>query len=631
MNRLFIAALLSLTVLSCASTQKAPERKQAETEEQKEEIILPDSMEETVPTQKEKVIGRETPPVVVEKAADERYVILNFDDADIRTVIETMGDLLDINYILAPGITGKVTIQSYKKFPVKDLFSIFQSILEMNGLTAVRQKDFYFIMTVEAAKTFPLDVEKGKEVKMRLDSGFITQIIPLEFVKASDAANLLRGLMPRGTDLVVYEPTNLLIVTARPTGLLKFMKILEAIDIAPSERENIRTFVYYVENGEAKNLASILKEIYAQQKGTTRTTTPTTAQRRTIRRTQTSSTPPVPKPAVPTIVGGTAGEVEGEVTISSYEDINALIIKASPASYLAMLETIKKLDIPPKQVLIEVLIAQITLDDSKDMGLEWLLKSEESDGVTAIGGNTPNTLDIDKAATGAVSTTPFAYVIDPGKYVGLINLFASHGKANILASPHILALDNKEAKIEVGDEIPIATGVNSTAAADGGVSSTVSTGQIQYRTTGTLLTVTPHISDKDKVTLKINQEFSSMGSSTMIAGQEYPSFRTRKAQTTGIVDNGHTLIIGGLIREDEAVSQSGIPFLSRIPIIGFLFGSRNTAKSKTELVIMVTPHVVRDAEEADALTHRFKEKVHLIKSRLSVLEREDETNDKEMK
>ncbi|MGE5894752.1 MAG: secretin N-terminal domain-containing protein, partial [bacterium] len=488
MKRLSLALIIAVALFSCAQQAVQKEAPPAPAgQPAAQELVLPDVPIEP-PKKEEKKPEVQKPPVTVEKAGEEKYVILNFDDADIDTVISTMGDLLQINYILAPGISGKVTIQSYKKFPVKDLFSIFQSILEMNGLTAVQNKDFYTIMPIDAAKQQPLDVEKGREVKMKLDSSFITQIVPLEFVKASDAVNLLRGLMPRGTDLIVYEPTNLLIVTARPEGIVKFMKIMEAIDIAPTERENIKTFVYYCESGEAKKLVEILKDLYAPKGAAKKPTGPTPQPRPPV---SPPGTTPPSQPASSTVVGGTAGELEGDITITAYEDINAIIIKSSPGAYLALVETIKKLDIAPKQVLIEVLIVELTLNDTESLGIEWILKA--SGDPTALGGYTQKnvTVSLDDTKSGflqpaltGITSGYFAAIIDPGKFIGIISAFATYGKANVLSSPHILALDNKEAKIEVGDEIPIATGVNTQNVGGTVQTSLVSTGQIQYKTIG---------------------------------------------------------------------------------------------------------------------------------------------------
>ena len=184
-------------------------------------------------------------------------------------------------------------------------------------------------------------------------------------------------------------------------------------------------------------------------------------------------------------------------------------------------------------------------------------------------------------------------------------------------------MDNKEAKIEIGDEIPIATGFQQqpSTSTTTGTTSFVAAGQIQYRTTGILLTVTPHISEKNMVKLKISQEISSRGVDISLAGITSPSFTKRKAETIGAVLSGHTLIIGGLISEQQNKSKEGIPFLSRLPLIGPLFGVTTDEVKKTELVIMVTPHVISSPEEADSITKEFQNKVKTIKQRLEKTEK----------
>ncbi|MBA3071518.1 MAG: hypothetical protein FP829_05080, partial [Nitrospirae bacterium] len=304
----------------------------------------------------------------VEHEAKDKFVILNFDDADIGTVISAIGELLQMNYILSPNVTGKVTIHSNKKISVSDLFPVFQTILDVNGLTAVKDGAVYKIVPLDQAKQQPLPVQSGKDVEMQTDSSFVTQVIPLEYLKAGDVVTITRNLMPRGADLIVYEPSNILIVTAPPSGLMKFMKIVEALDIPSTEREAVKSFVYYVENGEAKKLVEILKSLYAEKKGTVKIQTPTPLK---------PPSPAAPAPITPAaaqFADALAGEVEGEVIITPYEDINAIIIKASPKSYLTILEILKKLDIPVKQVLIEVLIAEVSLTDKTQFGIEWMLR-----------------------------------------------------------------------------------------------------------------------------------------------------------------------------------------------------------------------------------------------------------------
>lgn len=627
-----ISAILAVfLIISCVPKKEIKEEAKETVAPPPEDIKLPE-----LPQKPKEPDLKKGESVKIEKDAEEKYVILNFDNADIETVISTVGELLSINYILGPGVTGKITIQSYRKFPVRDLFQIFQTILEVNGLTAVKDGVFYKIVPIDAAKQQPVSVQTGKELKLQLDSSFITQIIPLEYVKASDVANIIRNLMPRGTDLIVYEPTNLLIVTAPPAGLVKFMKILEAVDIPALDRESVKTFVYYVENGEAKKLADLLKSLYVEKKDS-----------KSVTKSILPAPPLAPKISTTSVAveGGLPGEVEGDLVVTAYEDRNALLIKSTPRSYLAIMETLKKLDIPVKQVLIEVLVAEVTLSDKTQFGLEWLAKGStyfEGNRSSVVGGfaNSPfNFVESTKDSSGTVTSfttnfTPvvssglFANVLDSAHFNVLISALATTGNLNVLASPHILAVDNKEAKIEIGSEVPIATGMTQQPSTATAGTTLVTTGQIQYKTIGTILTVTPHITEKKQVTMKITQEASGLGEAIKVAGQDFQGFNTRKATTTAVVQDGHTLIIGGLIEERKSKSRSGIPLLSKIPILGYLFGTTTDEVRKTELLVMVTPHVISSTEEAEALTKDFQNKVTTIKERLDQIQPVDVLKDK---
>ncbi|MBI4823693.1 MAG: hypothetical protein HY805_05630 [Nitrospirae bacterium] len=580
LKRLSIIIAVSL-VFSCAPKKEVIKEEVITPEK----LILPELIVKPEPPKEKKV-----EPVRIEEEKEGKYIILNFDGADIETVIASFGELLEMNYILTPGITGKVTIQSYKKFPLKDLSRIFQTILEINGLTAVKDGAFYRIVPIDTAKMQPLEVEKGKEVVKKLDEGFITQLIPLGYVKAGEAANILRNLAPRGTDIIVYEPANLLIVTALPHTLVKFMKIIEAVDISDVEGESVKTFVYYVENGEAKKLADILKTLYEGKKGVIMPT----------------PVPQTPRPgtiapaSVTQITEGLPGAI-GDITITAYEDINALIVQCTPRSYLALLEILKRIDISVKQVLIEVMIAEVSLSDETKFGLEWLLTTKSGDKVGFnIGAATSTPTDRFAAVvSGSIDTTVFNYVL---------GALSTTSKFNVIASPHILTVDNKEAKIQIGDEIPIATG---TSTVTGGQTTTV-----QYKTIGTILTVKPHITEKDRVTLDVTQEISQLGDLVPIAGVNYQGIKTTTAKTTAVVQSGHTLLLGGLIRELKQQGRSGIPWLSKIPILGYLFSTTTDTSRKTELLLLVTPYVISNQEEADSLTKEFQSKIKTIQKKL---------------
>lgn len=622
--------LVCISLTSCAGKQTVKPEEQP-VAPAAEELKLPD-------TERGPEMKAVPPPVQpVEKKPDEQYVMLNFENADIGTVINTISEMLKINYILSPGVAGKITIQSQNKVPLSELYATFQTILEFNGFTAIKDGSFYRIVPIDTAKQQPVKIETGKDPEVPKDSSFITQQIPLEYVKANDIANLVRNLMPRGTDIIVYEPSNMLIVTAPPAGIVKTMKLLEAIDIPSTERDTVRTFVYYVENGEAKSLAAILKSLYGKQKaGDTKPVKAGAPGTQPAAPPSTRRTTPAAPAAAPAQTGATVsqegieGEIEGDVLFDAYDDINALIIKATPRSYLVLLETLKKLDIQPRQVLIEVLIAEISLTDETSLGLEWLFKGHGSiDGqpVDYIVGNaqTPSTF-FGKSGDGEGSSTDltkfvpvigssaglFANIIDSRNFSVFLNAAATLGNVNVLASPHILGVDNKEAKIEISDEVPVATSISQAT-----TTTDLNTSQVQFKSAGIILTVTPHINEKKQVTLKINQEVSQPGETYLIGGQPYQGFRKRSAITTAIVQDGHTLVIGGIIREDYRNSRSGIPFFSRLPLLGYLFGSSTDNTARSELLLMVTPHVVATHEEADIITEEYKNKVQNVKERIT--------------
>jgi len=608
-NRTTALLLMVFFLASCAASEVKTARTVTAPQEAKtpEQFSLPDieaDKTNSVAAGEGKVISpvADMEAVIVESGGDEDYIILNFENTDIKTIVATFGELLGINYILTPGVSGSVTIQSFSRFPTKNLFQIFQSILEVNGLTAVKDGDFYRIVPIDTAKTQPVDVVEGKDVQYALDSSFVTQLFPLKNVKASEVSSILTQLMPRGTNLIVYDPSNLLIVTSLPHTLTKFRKIIDAIDVDSLDSGSVRTFVYNVENGEAKKLEDILKTVYLN-KGTGGKSA--------------VSAPSVPrKPGAASTGRGDLPGNLGDITVSAYEDINALLIQCSPRSYVSLLQVLKKIDIPPRQVLIEVMIAEVKLDDETSYGIEWIYKLNTGN---FFGMNPSRFLDAGSLiGPGDVSIADqagkFAAVssgtVDTDSYLNLFSALAQENDLNMLASPNILAMDNKEAEIKIGAEVPTAT---STTQSNEGITTS---SQIQYKTVGTILTVTPRITEKGNVSMKIVVESSDIGTSTKIGTGDYPSFITRKATTNALVKDGHALFIGGLIRNKKSRTKSGIPLLSRIPILGYLFGGGSWKNEKTEMFVMVTPHVVSNTEEADLLSSRFNDRVKVIREKI---------------
>ncbi len=312
------------------------------------------------------------------------------------------------------------------------------------------------------------------------------------------------------------------------------------------------------------------------------------------------------------------------VRIIPDEENNLLVIMAPPYEWKIISRLLKQLDIMPRQVLNEVLIAEVRLTDDLKYGLEFLLGQSPTTATESTSDNSgalvtsststtivPGTIqgvDINSPASAqfaAASGLTFVALDTANKLKGLINLLSSEGKVNILASPHIMAANNQEARIMIGEEVPILSSQSIPL-----VSQTTSfqTNTVQYRNTGIILTVKPQINAKGLVTLEIAQEVSN-ATATTTGVTSSPTFTVRHAKTQLITGDNQTVVLGGLIREDLTETQAGIPGLRRIPLLGPLFGSTGVSRQKTELVVLITPHIVTNLQEGARVTHEMKEKV----------------------
>jgi general secretion pathway protein D len=332
------------------------------------------------------------------------------------------------------------------------------------------------------------------------------------------------------------------------------------------------------------------------------------------------------------------------VRIIPDEENNLLVVVAPPHEWNIISRILKQLDIMPRQVLNEVLIAEVRLTDDLKYGIEFLLGATPTPTQTATGAQTGTTtqnvsgvlvatptttttgttdtttvpatipgVTVQSGASAAFTTAgglTFVALDTVNKLKGLINLLAAEGRVNILASPHIMAANNQEARIMIGEEVPILTSQSVPL-----ISQTTSfqTSTVQYRSTGIILIVKPQINARGLVTLEIAQEVSDAKSTTTGVGGT-PTFTVRQAKTSLITADNQTVVLGGLIREDTTQTSAGIPGLRKMPILGPLFGSQGVTKQKTELLVLITPHIITNLEEGARLTHEMKEKVGLEES-----------------
>ena len=295
------------------------------------------------------------------------------------------------------------------------------------------------------------------------------------------------------------------------------------------------------------------------------------------------------------------------VKVIADPDNNALLIMANAAEYEKIEEAIKKLDVTPRQVLVEVTIAEVTLTGALNYGLEWFFSG--NGGVTGMLFNSDsNYRALPSDPTGTITPRmPFSAVWrgSTGNIKAVLSALANNTKVNIISSPHIMVTDNQVARINVGASVP----VQGQSTITGTTASTAITTSVQYVDTGVLLSVRPHINAGGLVNLEINQEVSDVQPGVTTQGLNSPTINKRSAQTTVAVQSGDTMVLGGLIKDDKSDGSSGLPGLSEIPILGALFGTKTQNSTRRELLITITPRVVEDTSQARDVTAEFRKKL----------------------
>jgi general secretion pathway protein D len=628
-------------------------------------------------------------------------VVFNFDNADLYEVIRVMSEIMRINYIVDPKVRGVVNIHTSGQISAQDVFPIFQSILRLNGATAVKKDGVYEIVPMGDAKKLPISPSSAREPgKSPSEERYKIQIIVPKFIPVTEVSKMIKPFLSDGADIVEHPPNNILIIGDLASNVKKSLEIINLFDIdiftdlrvriypvlnadvnevakemervfasfevstksgrgvgitftpvvrinsllvvssipnifekvegwlkeldkIPTEGTKYSVFVYYVQNMKAKDLGDVLKQVYGITKD----------KKADFKEKVTAAEYPRGVKAVPSAPPGTAtpaatkeegGAVpEGEINIVVDETNNALVIRGFARDYKSILETVKKLDIYPKQVLIETFLADITLDDTYKFGVEWAKfvttssttkQGQEAQGVVA--GMQPPA-DPFNAALATGSFIRYSIVELGGRVSAAVNAAAADNRLNIISSPHIIASNNKEAKIQIGTSEPILTntytsvGIGTTTTATGFVE-----GTIEYKDVGIILTVTPRISDAGLITLEIQIEKSDAATKDVFGRTDVPYFDKKTAKTTLSVLEGQTIVIGGLIEDTKKRNKSGVPLLSKIPILGGLFGVQDLQDKKRELVLLMTPHIITDHLQSRTVTDEFKEKVEGLKKEL---------------
>ncbi|TAN37652.1 MAG: hypothetical protein EPN25_15140 [Nitrospirae bacterium] len=545
-------------------------------------------------------------------------ISFNFDDADVFSVIQTIfGDILRVNYIVDPAVKGRVNFRSVAPVAktMDDVMPLMEVILRLNGIGIVEEGGLYRIIPIGDLSKEPAAVSVGREAdKVKVNGKALLQVVPVLYNQSTELTRVLTPFLSKNAQIVDVPKSNYIIIVDTDANVKRLLSLVEIFDSELLKQVTPKVFVYPVQNSKAKDVAALLQQIFLGAKvSPTAKSTPSTQR---APGTQVPGQPPQPpvQPVQSTVIPGAAG---GETLVSENTKIipdevtNSIAILATPEDYLVIFETLQKIDIVPRQVMIEALIVQVKLKDNLSFGFSWSVNTDFN--ITGIkpftnAVNLTGDVNINSPAT-AVANLPakgFTFVgKDPtGTVRAVLTALAEESKAKVLASPHLLVKDNLEARMQVGSQVPLTTSQTSTTAATGTVPSITST--VQYKDIGIILKVKPQINDSGLISLELTQEISSIGEVAVdVGGLKNITIDKIEATSNLVAKDGETIIIGGLIREDISKAKDGIPFLNKIPIIGNLFGNTTDDNTRTELIILLTPHVMKNLKEAGEVTKEY--------------------------
>jgi len=555
--------------------------------------------------------------------------VLNFNDTEIRSLISAVADMTGKNMIVDPQVSGRVTVISTQALNADEVYDMFLSILRVHGYTAVAEGNVVRILP---------DANARQDGRVPVDDGTargdqpVTRIIALEHVEAAEISQLLRNLLPQSAFMTHHESSNSLIISDRASNVRRIEQILQRLDAVTDQDVELIALTH----ADAVEVVGLINRIYSDSPQESAVADERTnsiilggdPSKRLRLRTLIShldtplemegstqvvylrySTADSLLPVLEGLIQTGEGETQN-VFIQAHEETNALVITAPPSAFRGIQSVINQLDIRRAQVQVEAIIAEIALDTSRELGIQWQFFSDGEEGVfggTNFGAGGNNLLNLGVSA-GAASENGLilpgrglnlGYVRGTSSLLGveileigaLARALANDANTNVLSTPSIVTLENQEASINVGQEVPFLSGSFSAqgiASGDGQVNpfQTINREEI-----GIKLNVTPYINEGDTIILDLSQEVSTLAPS---AGAVDLITNKRTISTRVMVPDGSLLVLGGLISDDLQESMEAVPGLSRIPLLGELFKYRSNSNIKRNLMVFIRPRILHD-------------------------------------
>ncbi|GEM_PF-1882967 len=589
--------------------------------------------------------------------------VLNFEDASLREVIKVIADYEKWNYVIDPSVPDKgINIKINSVVKEKDLKQLLNLLLSIYDVTMVERDGVkYFTIAKDSTMRAMVPIIYGNVTSPVLKGeDYVAQVIPLHFISPKDMANIAKEFLS-SSGKIIEDPafSYIVVIDEKPyvnrvldmvnlfdinvfkkmkTTLIKFEnadaeKVKENIDKIlqgypglskdkyylltikdlnallcissvqeiidevkywakkfekESETGEAQIFVYHCENSDAKDLSSILKELYADEH-----------QSYTSQKTGKTELRPV---------------LKGSLKMITDETNNSIIFKCTKRDYKIIEKTLKQLDVPKKEVLIEVMILDLSLDNSFSYGLGWTLTHKNILGSDFPTLHTPQFL-FNAPDTGSTLSGGYTFIFDRFTLDAILNSSVIKSRTNVLSTPHVLVLDNETATIKVGEQISVKSySVSTPAATQVSNNAFYTSNSYQYLSTGIQLQVKPSISSGGMVRLDINQTYSTPGNPSE-KGQN-PPIKDRSLKTIVNVPDGKSVLLGGLIQESKVDTSNEVPGLNKLPLIKYLFKNKSVSKHKSELIIIITPHVIYDQSDIERLTNDFKQQIENFKKEI---------------
>jgi general secretion pathway protein D len=605
-------------------------------------------------------------------------ISLDFKEIELPALIQTISELTGKNFIYDDSVKGKITVSSPVELTIDEVYNLFLAVLSTKGYTVVPSGKIHKVVPIKAAKESSLPFA----TKRTPGEQYVTRLIQLQNVNATLMATTVLGpLVPKNSNIVAYAPSNTLIITDSAANIKRLLNIVRELDIASTmDRLEIIPLTYASAEEVAKICAQVISQVATTPKRGRAAKNVQTAGRsntgKIIPYGPTNSL--IIMAAVDDIetvkhlvgvldrkpsqdrsniqvyylenadaetLGKTLNEIltgvaakpqtdnkarrqqpliGASVTITADKPTNSLIINALPEDYEVIKGIIGQLDIKRKQVFVEALILELSMDATQKLGVSLQGAIETgSDSIiyAATGPSAASNLLID-SDTGVTSILTAAIdgikmgglfnpitITDPTDssntitipaISALINISKTNTDVNILSAPRLLTSDNEEAEIIVGSNIPVIT---SRLTDTGGGSNLAQSVTVERQDVALTLRFTPQITQGDRVRLTVFQETTGLVSTDKDIG---PTLTKRLVRNTVLADNGHTVVLGGIIRNDRTESISKVPILGDIPILGWLFKTKRMIDKKTNLLVFITPRIIKDTEDLAAVTRKSK-------------------------